>query len=462
MFTADSYKKRRNLLRKKFDSGLLLFLGNHISPINSSDMAYPFRQDSSFLYFFGHNIQDMAGLIDTQSDIDILFGHNPNAEDALWNGAQISLEVQRQTSGAAKALELEMLKPLLEKALNQGRRVHFLPPYKGENLLHIHHLLGIEPSMAQRHASTKLVQEVIALREIKSADEVREIESAVNLTGEMILQSLHTVKPGYTEKEAAAKVKCIADTKSTTSFPTILTTRGCYLHIGSYDNVMKSGQLVIQDCGAESINHYAADITRTFPVDGRFTSKQKEIYQIVQTAQDLALANTHPGVEFRSVHRLVCLHLCHALKDLGIMKDDPEEAVACGAHALFFPCGLGHALGLDTHDMRNLGEDYVGYTTTIKRSSQFGLNRLRLGKELRAGMTITVEPGVYFTPELIEKWQSEQTHASFINFEAAKNYQDVGGVRLEDDFLITEDGNRLLGSEIPKQINEIEEIMSQT
>ena len=462
MFATQVYQGRRKQLIGRIENGLLLFLGNRPSPINFADMTYPFRQDSSFLYFFGLGQPNLAGLLDVESGEEMIFGHDPGVEEVIWTGPQIGLAELKEHSGVARALDLSQLKPVMEKALAQGREIHFLPPYRGENHIALFELLGLDPTRAGERASVNLIKAIVALREIKSREELEQIEMAVDLTGEMILANMRNIRPGETEKLAAARARQVAESRTATSFPMILTTQGQYLHHMSFLNVMRDGDLLIQDCGAESELGYAADITRTIPVSPRFSGRQRDIYELVLNAQEVALSHLRPGVAFRAIHHAACLCLARGLKDLGILTGDPEEAVAAGAHALFFPCGLGHAMGLDVHDMESLGEDYVGYTEEIRRNLQFGLDRLRLAKPLKAGMVVTVEPGIYFIPGLIEKWQSQGLHTEFINFGALTPYLEIGGVRLEDDVVITETGYRVLGRLIPKTIPAVEEIRQQS
>lgn len=460
MFEANIYKERRRQLKSKLDPGIILLLGNKDSAINMSGNVYPFKQDSNFLYFFGPDIPVLAGVINLETGEEIIFGHEPCMDDFIYKGVVPDLEQIRQYTGADQAMELDRLGLMLQKAVHQGKKIHFLPPYRGETKLQLYQLLGINPLEVDHHVSIELIREVVRLREIKSPEEITQIESAINLTGRMLLSNMLNIKSGDSEKHAASRARQVAEAQTSTAFPIILTTKGQYLHVLPDSSKMKNGQLLIQDCGAESQLHYASDITRTFPISRTFTSLQREIYEIVLAAQNLAFSLISPGIEFSTVHRQVGLNLCRALKDMAIMKGNPIEAEAAGAHALFFPCGLGHAMGLDVHDMESLGEDHVGYTGDIKRSRQFGLNRLRLAKALKPGMVLTVEPGIYFIPELIAQWRKNSLHSAFINYEALDRYQNFGGIRLEDDVVVTGEGCRILGQPIPRTIDEIETIMS--
>ena len=458
MFEPDIYRQRRKKLQARFDDGLILLLGNRPSPINMESNIYPFRQDSNFLYFFGINMPCLAGILDIQAGKDIVFGNEPSVDDFIYSGFLPGLAYLKDVCMADDALPLSRLQEVLVTAREKGQKIYFLPPYSNDIRIWLYELLGVDPLNVHQQVSEKLIQEVVRLREIKSSEEISELEEAVNLTGEMILANMANLKPGESEVSAAARARSVAESRTAISFPIILTATGQYLHALPSRARVQNGQMIIQDCGAESKDFYAGDITRTIPVSERFTSQQKEIYEIVLGAQDLGISLIAPEIEFRDVHRAVCRYICEALVQIGLMKGDPVEAEAAGAHALFFPCGLGHAVGLDVHDMEGLGEDYVGYTDEIRRNSQFGQHRLRMAKPLKPGMVMTVEPGIYFIPELIEKWKQESLHTEFIHFEKLDAYKGFGGIRLEDDVLVTETGHRVLGNPIPRTIEEVESI----
>ena len=458
MFAPEVYQERRSRLKKSMSNGLVLFFGNQESPMSYPDTVYPFVQDANFLYFWGLDSPGFAALIDLDSGAETIFGKNPTVEQILWGGPQPDLADAQAVCGAEKALDRDKLDGLVKQAMDQGRKVHFLPQYRGENRIWLQELTGVSPGQSGQKASAELIRAIVALREIKTADEVAELEKAVDLTAQMVFQTMRDIKPGYTEKEAAARAVCTAQLESGTSFPIILTTQGYYMHIRGHENVMRAGDVVIQDCGAESQLHYAGDITRTLPVSGRFSEAQKALYNIVLKAQLAAIEAMAPGVEFRKVHKLAALVTVKGLQELGIMHGDAEEAVALGAHALFWPAGLGHMIGLGVHDMEELGEDYVGYTGTIKRSTQFGTDRLRMAKPLKSGMVMTVEPGLYFVPGLIKLWSGERRLSQFINYDMVDKYKGLAGYRIEDDVLVTDTGYRVLGKPIPKTAAQVEEL----
>jgi Xaa-Pro aminopeptidase len=461
MFAADVYTERRNRLREHIQSGLILFLGNEESPMNYPDNQYPFRQDSSFLYFFGLNSPSLAAIIDVNREKEVIFDDDFTVDDIIWTGPQPALSERSEAAGISKTAGLDKLQSTLEQAVQQGRDIHFLPQYRAQNTLKIAELMDVPPLRIQEYVSETLIRAVVAQRSKKSEQEISEIESALDIAYEMQTAAMKMSKPGLYERQIAGAMEGIAlSLGGRLSFPTIFSIHGETLHNHSHGNLMKAGDIAVNDSGAETGLGYASDITRTVPISGKFTQRQKEIYSIVLDSQEQAIRAIKPGVEFRNIHRLACKVLTSGLKDLGLMKGDIDEAVNAGAHTLFFQCGLGHMLGLDVHDMEGLGEDYVGYTDTIRRNPAFGWRSLRLGKELEAGFVITVEPGIYFIPELIKRWKADNKNSQYINYDIVMKYEDFGGVRIEDDVLVTENGYRELGKKIPKTIAEVEEMSS--
>jgi len=461
MFPANVYVERRNRLKEQIRSGLILFLGNEESPMNYQDNQYPFRQDSSFLYYFGLDCPSLAAIIDVDQNEEIVFGDDLTVDDIIWTGPQPALSERCQEVGVHETAPSDKLQVVLEKAVRQGREIHFLPQYRAENVLKIERLLGIHPTTIQDNISETLIRAVVAQRSLKSEEEIEQIEAALEVSYQMQTMAMKMSKPGMLEMEVVGAMEGIAISSGCRlAFPTIFSVRGEILHNHYYGNIMKEGDIAINDSGAETTLGYASDISRTIPVSGKFSERQKEIYTIVLNAQEKAIEAIKPGVEFRNVHRLACEVIASGLKEIGLMKGDIEEAVQSGAHTLFFQCGLGHMLGLDVHDMEGLGEDYVGYTDTIKRNPEFGWRSLRLGRALEAGFVVTVEPGVYFIPELINRWKAEKKHSQYINYDMVKKYGDFGGLRIEDDVLVTANGHRVLGRKIPKTIDEVEDISS--
>jgi len=459
MFPTKIYVKRRQQLQQKVKSGLILLLGNEESSMNYTDNHYHFRQDSNFLYFLGLDQAGLAGIIDIDNNQTILFGNELTLDDIVWTGPQPALTDLAPQVGVTKVKPKGDIASYLKKARKKGQEVHFLPPYRPENKLKLSEWLGIKVNGLCSLVSIPLVKAVIELAAIKAPEEIAEMEKAVNISRDMHIAAMAYAKPGMTEAEVTGKVHGIAVSGGgNLSYPIILTVNGQTLHNHYHGNVLKKGQLVLGDFGAETAMHYAGDITRTFPVAKKFTAQQKEIYQIVLAANMQCIKASKPGVPYKTVHLMAAKIKTEGLKALGIMKGDTDAAVKAGAHALFFPHGLGHMIGLDVHDMEDLGEDLVGYDETVQRSSQFGLRSLRLGKALETGNVITVEPGLYFIPELIDRWQSEKKFTQFINYKKLKAYRDFGGIRIEDNVLITKKKQRVLGDHIPKTIKEVEAI----
>jgi Xaa-Pro aminopeptidase len=459
MFDKKIYIERRKRLKKDVDSGVILFLGNEESPSNYPDIHFPFRQDSSFLYFFGLDFPSLYAVIDIDSGSETVFGNDPSVETIVWTGTQPTLKSKCQKIGIAHTEPLDRLADVLQKAIKQKRKVHFLPPYRPEHLITLEKLLGIHNSIVAGKASVELIKAVAAQRSIKSKAEIGEINKAVDIIYQMQMAAFKNSRPDKYEREIAGLMEGIAISMGgALAFTTIFSIHGQTLHNPYYFNRMKKGDMAVNDSGAETDMHYASDITRTIPIGGKFSSRQKEIYQLVYNAQITAIKAVKPGVKFRDVHVLACTKLAEGLKEIGLMKGDIDEAVAEGAHALFFQCGLGHFLGLDVHDMEGLGEDYVGYTDTIKRNPQFGLRSLRLAKELQPGFVITIEPGIYLIPELIDLWKKQKKFTQYINYKMVEKYRDFGGIRIEDDILVTETGCKNLSAKIPKKIEEVEKL----
>jgi Xaa-Pro aminopeptidase len=457
MFAAPIYRQRREELRKRLDAGVVLFLGNAESPINFADNLYPFRQDSCFLYYWGADQPGLAALIDVESGAELLFGDDLDLSAQVWTGPMPKMRDWAAAGGAEVRLSGELAE-VIGTARQGGRPIHILPPYRDAHRLALVKLLEMTPDEVIAAVSEPLLAVVIAQRSVKSKEEVAEIEAALTVTREMHLAAMAAAAPGRFEYEVAALLqeRCYAGGGLQTAFAPILTVSGEILHNPSHHQQMQAGQLVINDSGAASLRHYASDITRTFPVAGNFTLRQKEIYSLVLEAQTVAIDMLVPGIAFREVHLAAAEKIAAGLVDLGLMTGDAAEIVAKGAHTLFLPHGLGHMLGLDVHDMENLGEDRVGYTLEAPRSAQFGLSALRLGRELAEGFVVTVEPGIYFIPALIAQWREAGRFSEHIRFDRLESYLDFGGVRIEDDVLITDAGARVLGPPIPKKIAEVE------
>lgn len=461
MFEREVYINRRQKLASQVKKGIGLFIGNVEAPMNYPANTYHWRQDSDFLYFFGLDLPGLTGVINFDSNEEFIFGNDVDIDDIIWMGPQPTIAGLSESVGVKKSNPVAALKEFIGKALEGGRTVHFLPPYRAETKMTLGALLHENPCQMRSKASEELIKAVIALRSLKEECEIKEIEIASDIACEMQTTAMRMCKPGVSEREIFGAIEGIAWAKgSGTSFPIILSVDGQTLHNHSHDNILKEGRMMVSDCGAESLMHYAADLTRTTPVGGRFNQRQKEIYEIVLKANTESIKLAKPGMSNRDLHLNACRIITAGLKELGLMKGDPAEAVAAGAHALFMPHGLGHMMGLDVHDMESLGENFVGYNDEVKRSSQFGLAFLRFALPYKPGHVFTVEPGIYFIPELMEMWKAEVKFSQFINYEKAVTWLGFGGVRIEDDVLITADGSRMLGKTAPKTVKEIEETCS--
>jgi len=457
LFSEITYLSRRKLLANHVQNGLIVLLGNNEAPMNYFDNTYPFRQDSTFLYFFGLNKPGLAGTVDCETGVSQLYGDDPTIDEIVWTGPQQSLEEMGSQVGVPSTHKFVELNSVIDKAISQKRTIHFLSPYRDDHLVLLSEVMDIPASMVKNSFSQKLTEGIVAQRLYKSDKEVAEIEHAVNITGEMHVTAMKMAKPGIKEQNIASKLLEIATSYGGFySFPPIVTINGETLHNHYYGNTLSKGDLLLVDSGAENDMGYAGDMTRTFPVGQKFTSRQKSLYQIVLDAHLDAVASLRPGITFKQVHLIAAKTLVEGLKKLNLMKGDTEDSVAAGAHAMFFQCGLGHLMGLDVHDMENLGEQNVGYTPDMIKSTQFGLKSLRLGRNLEQGIVLTVEPGIYIIPSLIDLWKTDKKFSEFINYTELEKYRDFGGIRIEEDFLITETGSRLLGKEVPKTIAEVE------
>jgi len=457
MFPSETYIARRIKLKQKIRSGIILLPGNSESPVNYAGNTYPFRQDSSFLYYIGLDTPGLTAVIDVDQGRECIYGDELTIDDLVWIGPRMSLQQQCQQAGIRQIEPSERLEPMLRSVVRSGRKVHFLPPYRAEVVCIIARLLGVEPSAVTGLASVDLIKAVVAQRSVKDKDEIDEIETALGITYEMQLLAMKAPKVGRYERQISAEIEGLVLAEGVRlAFQTIFTIHGQTLHQLDYGNQMKLGDIAVNDCGAQSHLHYAGDITRTIPIGAKFSQRQKEIYAVVLNAQQRVIRMLKPGIEYRDVHRRACIELMAGLKDLNLVKGDPEEIVQTGAHTLFFPHGIGHMLGLDVHDMEALGEDYVGYSDKVQRNTEFGWRWLRLAKALEPGYVVTVEPGIYFIPELIDLWKAEHKCSDYINYNQLEKYRDFGGVRVEDDVLVTDTGCRILGKSIPRTIEEVE------
>ena len=463
MFSIETYVNRRTELKKLVKSGIILLFGNNESPVNYPNNGYcPFRQDSTFRYYFGLERDGLVGVIDIENDSEILIGDDIDIDDIIWYGSVNSVSDLAASCGMKKSAPMKQLQIICNEALKLKRPIHFLPPYRHDNKLQIFDLLGIHPNQQKESASVELIKAVVKMRSTKEQQEIDEIDQACSIGYKMHTTAMRLTKPGLTEKYVGGMVNGVANAYgSMVSFATIFTQHGEIMHGTPSWNKLEDGRLALCDCGAENRNGYCSDNTRTYPVYGKFTQKQLEIYKIVEECHDYALELSKPGIRYYDVHMGVCRLMTERLKELGLMKGDVDEAVKAGAHALFLPHGLGHMMGMDVHDMEGLGQNYVGFDDDIQPSTQFGTNCLRMGRKLEKGFVVTDEPGIYFIPALIDDWRAKGLHQDFINYDKVEGYKDFGGIRIEDDILITDNGCRFLGEErIPYHPKDVEEYMS--
>jgi len=461
MFPKEVYWQRRNKLRQMLGSGLLLMPGNDEAAMNYKGNTYHYRQDSTFLYFFGINEAGLAGVCDIDAGEDILYGDDLAIDDIIWMGEHPVMKEKAAMIGVENTKPSSSLQSDLKKAIDQGRKIHILPPYRGDHILKLSSLLGCHADEVESYISKEFILAVVELRSVKDEFEIKEIEKAVDVAFLMHTTAMKMGFPGNFERELAGAIEGIALSHGgPVSFPVILSMDGQTLHNHNHGNELVEGRMIVTDAGAETSMGYASDITRTFPVGGKFSSRQKDIYTIVLQANNEAIANSGPGVRNLDLHLGAAKTIASGLKDLGLMTGNIDDMVSAGAHALFFPHGLGHMLGLDVHDMENLGENLVGYDKDLERSDQFGLAYLRMAREHRPGYVFTIEPGCYFIPALIKMWKKEGKHREFIDYSKVEEYLDFGGIRIEDDVLITEDGYRVLGTPIPKTVEEVEQTMN--
>ena len=456
MFAKETYMQRRALLKKTVGSGVLLFLGNDDMGLNYEDNAFRYRQDSSFLYFFGISQAGLAAIIDIDNGKEIIFGDEASIDFIVWAGILPTIHDKAAEVGISDTRPYLQVVDYLQQAKAKGQQIHFLPPYRPEHKLKLMDWLGIAPS--QQEGSVPFICAIVQQRNIKTAEEIAEIEKACNVTADMHIAAIKCLRPGMHEYDVAAEIEHIAALNNCElSFPTIATIHGETLHNHYHGNLVKSGDLFLIDAGAELESGYCGDMSSTFPADKKFTQKQKDVYVIQNAMHVESVKALRPGVPYMDVYDLSARVMVEGMKDLGLMKGNAEDAVREGAHALFYPHGLGHMMGLDVHDMENLGEIWVGYDGKPK-STQFGRKSQRLAIPLQPGFVHTVEPGIYFIPELIDRWRKENKFTDFINYDKVEDYRHFGGIRNEEDYLITETGARRLGKKIPLTPEEVEEL----
>ena len=462
MFSKDTYIRRRQELKKLVGKGVIILFGNNESPANYPANSYaPMRQDSSFLYYFGQHRDGLVGVIDIDNDEEWLFGDDIDVEDIVWMGYTPSVADLAAEVGISKTAPMKDLAEMINSQWSLLNK-HFLPPYRFDTKIQIMDLLGIHPNEQKEKASLALIQAVVKMRSTKEAQEIEAIERACDVGYAMHTTAQLLIRPGVTERFIGGQVDGIARSLAQgVSFATIFSQHGEIMHGNPSDAKLEAGRLALCDAGCE-LDDYCSDNTRTMPVNGKFSQRQLEIYSIVEACHDYVLEVAKPGVKYMDVHFAVCRLMTERLIELGLMKGDTDAAVAAGAHAMFLPHGLGHMMGMDVHDMEGLGQIYVGFDEETRPNlEQFGTNCLRMGRKLEEGFVLTDEPGIYFIPALIDDWKTSGHCKEFINFDKLETYKDFGGIRIEDDILITKDGCRFLGTKrIPYHPQELEAFMA--
>lgn len=460
MFEPSVYKARRDALKQQMSSGIAVFLGNQEASMNYPSNTYKYRQDSNFIYFFGLTVSNLAAIIDFDENREILVGDNLEIDDIIWMGDQPTMRDLADKCAVGETMSMSKLAAYVADALAKGRKVHFTPPYRDDNKITLSAMTGIAISELKNAASVELIKAIVQLRITKEERELEQMRLAGEIGYKMHTTVMRHCREGVSERELAGMAEGIALSYGNgVSFPIILSQHGETMHNHNHDEILTKGRMLLMDAGAEGLMNYCSDNTRTMPVGGVFTSKQKEVYEIVLKANMDAIEAACPGVYNRELHMNACQVIAEGLKAIGLMKGDIAEAVRLGAHALFMPHGLGHQIGLDVHDMEDLGENYVGYDETVSRSQLFGTAYLRMARELKPGYVITVEPGIYFIPQLIDLWKRDNKFTDFICYDKVEEYKDFGGIRIEDDVLITDSGHEILGPVIPKKVDELKEII---
>ena len=466
MFEKEVYTARRKALLERLagEKGVAVFLGNVDAPAQYKDNCYKWRQDSSWLYFFGIDEPRFAATIDLESGEETIYADDFSIDDIIWTGPMPSVKTQAEAVGVCRTAPYSALKEAV-----RGRKVHFLPTSRYYNAMLMASLLGLDPSEVTSagkkgcaKASRPLTDAVIAMRLVKEDREIGQIDHACDIGYEMHTVARRGIAPGIIEQEIVGRMEGVTLSKGWgVSFATILTQHGEIFHCHSHEGIVEPGRLMVIDAGAENNMHYASDFTRTYPTSGKFSAMQRDIYQTVYECNELAFGMIRPGIAYRDVHLAVAEHILDNLGQLGLVNGNPSELAADGIAGLFMPHGLGHNMGLDVHDMEDLGEDLVGYDADQKRSEQLGLGSLRMARRLMPGNVITDEPGIYFIPDLIRLWKREGTDRGCVNYSKLEPYFSFGGIRLEDDVLVTADGARRLGAKrLPIAPDEVEAAMS--
>ena len=459
MFSKETYIGRRAELARRVGKGLILLPGNPEVPNNYPNNTYYFRQDSTFRYFFGLDVPSLIGLIDAESGEAMLFGDDFTVEDIIWTGPMPTIAEQGAEVGVEKAFPLNDIRVVLRK--EQNRPVHYLPPYRAELKISVAEMLGIRLDMLHERKSLDLMFSVAEMREKKSAEEIEALERAFKIGYQMHMTAMRMCRPGVVEREIAGRVEGIAKSYGQgVSFPTIVTQHGEILHNHNHDGVLESGRLLLVDGGGESVEGYCSDHTRTYPVNGKFTDVQKEIYNIVLRAHGEVKDMIKPGTMYTDIHRASYLSLAEGLKGVGLIKSTAEDAVDAGAMYMFMPHGLGHGMGMDVHDLENIGERSFDFSTVADRAAKSATCIHRGSWRVESGTVMSDEPGIYFIPALIDKCRAEGKFNGIVDFDKLDAFRNFGGIRIEDDVLVTETGSRFIGDKLlPLTVEELEAVI---
>ena len=462
LFDKETYTARRDRLKRQVKEGLILLFGNNDAPSNYPANVYKYRQDSSFLYFYGQHREGLVGVIDIDNHKEYLIGNDIDIEDIVWFGAVDSVADLAAQSGVEHSAPMSRLEELVTQARTQGRKIHFLPPYRHDQMIQLMDLTGIHPSRQREEASLELIMAVIDQRAVKTPAEIEEIERACAIGHEMHTTAMRMCRPGVVERQIAGAIEGVAKSQGQgVSFPSIVSQHGETLHNLNADGVLEEGRLLLCDAGGETVEGYCSDHTRTYPVSGRFTQKQKDIYNIVLAAHDHVARIVKPHMMYTEVHNAAYMTLAEGLVGLGLLKGPAADAVAAGAMTMLMPHGLGHGLGMDVHDCEAMGERSFDYGSIAERAAESGTCVYRAAWRIEPGTVMTDEPGLYFIPALIDKCRAEGKYKGIVDYDALEAYRDFGGIRIEDDILVTESGSRIIGDrKIPVTVEELEGLKS--
>jgi Xaa-Pro aminopeptidase len=464
MLSADHLRRRRREFLAMLARPVLLFAGGEC-PRNLPANCYPYRADSNFLFFFGSAEPDACAFFDPDGEVT-LFLKERSVESALWMGPLPPFDEARESMDVDRVLDVERLEEHIRR-LARGRKIESLAVADSASQVRARAIAGadLEFRDPKKLASLELRRALAKLRVRKAAEELGEMREAASVTSRAFHATMSATRPGVSEGELYARVvRCFTAESACEAYATTLSVRGEVLHNHRHHHRLERGDLVLMDAGAEVSSGYACDVTRTWPVSGRFNAEQRSVYEVVLAAQEAAIALVRHGVPYRDVHLRAAEVITEGLIELGVLRGTASHLVERGAHALFFPHGVGHLLGLDVHDLRSFGDEIL-YAEGRSRSDQFGMNVLRFDLDLSTGMVVTIEPGVYFVPAILHDKTHRERFSDVVRFDRAERYlaandgRGFGGIRIEDDVLATDSDPDVLTSAIPKSVSEIERVV---